>query len=442
MRTVALLNLGCSKNQIDGERMLARLCASGHTAVSDFSRANTILVNTCAFIKEARQEAIEAILTMARFKKSGVCATLAVAGCFSERFRNQARVHFPEVDAWLGVHDWPAVLASSFGAHRKAPAGRVLFPPRATQYLKIAEGCSRQCSFCAIPAIRGPYKSRAEKDIICEARWLFSRGVKECILVSQDTTSYGCDRGGSLVRLLKHFLAETEFPWIRLMYLHPQLVSDELLYLFAQEKRLLPYFDVPLQHISDDILRSMNRRPLSKGVRALIRSIRTAMSDAAIRTTFIAGYPGETERQFRELLDFVEETRFERLGVFPFSPEEGTRAFSLPKRPLNRTALFRCERIMSLQRGISAARCASLVGKTLDIIVDGPAQEHGVAVLHGSPGVAKKKRAALEGRTVWDAPEVDGTVLLPRGNARIGSIVPVKIISASDYDLTAVPAAR
>ncbi|HMD67710.1 MAG TPA: radical SAM protein, partial [Chitinivibrionales bacterium] len=256
MRTVALLNLGCSKNQIDGERMLARLCASEYTAVSDFSRADTILVNTCAFIKEAKQEAIEAIMTMARFKKSGVCTTLAVAGCFSERFRNQARAHFPEVDAWLGVHDWPAVLVSFFGVHRKVPAGRVLFPPRATQYLKIAEGCSRQCSFCAIPAIRGPYKSLAEKDIVCEARWLFSRGVKECILVSQDSTSYGRDRGGSLARLLKHLLAETEFPWIRLMYLHPQLVNDELLSLFAREKRLLPYFDIPLQHISDDILRS------------------------------------------------------------------------------------------------------------------------------------------------------------------------------------------
>jgi ribosomal protein S12 methylthiotransferase len=442
VRTVALLNLGCSKNQIDGERMLARLYASGYSAVSDFSRAETILINTCAFIKEATREAIDAILDMARFKKSGACTTLAVAGCFSERFRNEARAHFPEVDAWLGVHDWPALLASSFGARQGATAGRVLFPPLATQYLKIAEGCSRRCGFCAIPAIRGPYKSRPEKEIVREARWLHSRGVKECILVSQDTTSYGRDRGSSLAGLLRLLLAKTEFPWIRLMYLHPQLVSDELLSLFAQEKRLLPYFDIPLQHISDDILRSMNRRPLKKGIRALIGNIRATVPDAAIRTTFIAGYPGERERHFRELLDFVEETRFDRLGVFPFSPEEGTRAFSLPKKPLDRTALFRCERIMSLQRGTSAARCASLVGKTLDVIVDGPAQKNEFAVSHKSPGGKKKKGASLEGRTKGDAPEVDGTVLLPPGSAKTGSIIRARIVSSSDYDLVAVPAAR
>jgi|WetSurMetagenome_2_1015567.scaffolds.fasta_scaffold00072_47 ribosomal protein S12 methylthiotransferase len=440
MRTVALCNLGCSKNRIDGERILARFRASGHAPVTDFSRADTILVNTCAFIKTAKQEAIEAILHAARFKKSGRCTALVVAGCFSERFRNEAHVHFPEVDAWLGVHDWPALLGSLLGARRTAP-GRVLFPPRATQYLKIAEGCSRRCGFCAIPAIRGPFKSRTERDVVAEARWLYSRGVKECILVSQDTTSYGRDRGGSLAGLLKLLLAKTDFPWIRLMYLHPQSVSGELLSLFANEKRLLPYFDIPLQHISDDILRSMNRRPLSNGVRKLIAEIRAVVPGAALRTTFIAGYPGETARHFRELLDFVEETGFDRLGVFPFSPEEGTPAFSLPGRPAEKTAQDRCERIMALQRVISAKRCASLVGKTVEVIVDGSAPKDALSSFpKNSP--AAFSAPALAGRTIWDAPEVDGTVLLPARSAKVGAIVKARVVSSSDYDLAAVPLPR
>lgn len=435
MRTVALYNLGCSKNQIDGENILGRLCDSGFTAVSDFSRAETIIVNTCAFIKEAQQEAIDAILDMTRYKAEGCCTTLVVSGCFSERFRTEARIHFPEVDAWLGVHDWPALLSSTLHAGRSRKSRRVLFPPYATQYLKVAEGCSRKCSFCAIPGIRGPFVSRPQRDILDEAQWLSSRGVRECILVSQDTTSYGKDLGGSLVSLLEKMLAATDFPWIRLMYMHPQLVSQELLDLFAGEKRLVPYFDIPLQHISDDILRSMNRRPLSAGVRKIVARIRKSVPRAAVRTTFIVGYPGETSRHFNELLDFIEESKFERLGVFPYSPEEGTKAFSLAKRPSNAVANRRCEEIMSLQREISASRCASLVGSTLDVIIDGPSDDD-----IGQPDENPSK--TLAGRTVWDAPEVDGTVFIPGGGAKTGSIVPVTIVSATDYDLTATLATK
>jgi len=428
--TVALHNLGCSKNQIDGERMLGALVKAGFSATDDFSKADVIIVNTCAFIREAIQEAIDAILDMARYKKTAACKTLAVAGCFSERFRNEARNRLPEVDVWLGVHDWAARLKKMFHTGSASTAGRILFPPIATQYLKIAEGCSRRCSFCVIPAVRGPHKSRPEREIITEAQWLYSEGVRECILVSQDTSNYGKDSGGSLVHLLEHLLAKTKFPWIRLMYLHPQCVGEGLLHLVAQEKRLLPYFDIPLQHICDEILASMKRRPLSKGIYRLLDRIRAMVPDAAIRTTLIAGYPGETNRHFDELLAFVEKARFEHLGVFPYSPEKGTAAFRMRKRPPADTANRRCEQIMALQREINAARCASLKGKTIDVIVDGPAQDN------------RHATGAQEGRTKWDAPEVDDTVIIPGGGAPAGAIVPMTVFSSGDYELFARLASR
>jgi ribosomal protein S12 methylthiotransferase len=415
--TVALQNLGCSKNQIDGERMLAHLAGEGFIITQDFRDADIIIVNTCAFIREATQEAIHEILEMALYKSNGNCTTLAVAGCFSQRFRAEAKADFPEVDVWLGVHDWPTVLKKRFHTSDSPSFARVISPPFATQYLKIAEGCSHRCSFCAIPSIRGGFASRPETEIIAEARWLESKGVKECILVSQDTSYYGKDRDSSLVRLLEKLLAETTIPWLRLMYLHPQLVNDDFLRLVAREKRLLPYFDIPFQHISDDILMSMKRLPLAKGIRSLIERIRAIVPDAAIRTTFIVGYPGETVRHFNELIKFVEWARFERCGVFPFSPEEGTPAFSLKKRPKNATVAARCDELMAVQAGISAEICASRVGTTLDVIVESRAD------------------FGFEARSVWDAPEVDGTVRIEKGNPAVGTIVPVRIVESRDYDL-------
>jgi ribosomal protein S12 methylthiotransferase len=429
LSAVALHNLGCSKNQIDGERILCRLRDAGFSVVSDFSRADIILVNTCAFIQEAKQEAIDAILELSRYKKTGRCGTLAVCGCFSERFRHEAKKHFPEVDLWMGVHDWPKLLGASFHTPMEAGTDRVLFPPVATQYLKIAEGCSHRCSFCVIPSVRGAFKSRSEKDVLAEAAWLESCGVKECILVAQDTSSYGRDRGSSLVRLLELLLAKTSFPWIRLMYLHPAYVTDGLLRLVAAEKRLCPYFDIPLQHISDTILSSMKRRPLSKGIRDLIGRIRALVPGAAIRTTFIAGFPGETERHFSDLLSFVEESKFERVGVFPFSPEEGTPAAGYGHRPRNPTIVRRCDMLMSLQRRISGDICASRVGSTISVIVE-PGDQTPAATTGGF----------VEARSVWDAPEVDGKVLIANGGRlRPGDIVPVSIVSAKDYDLVAEP---
>jgi ribosomal protein S12 methylthiotransferase len=417
MPVVALQNLGCSKNQVDGQRMLACLIEAGFTATQDFSRAEIIIVNTCAFIQEATREAIHEILEMVVYKREGRCKTLAVAGCFSERFSEEAKKDFPEVDLWLGVHDWPRVLKRVFNTSGAPSFTRTLSPPFATQFLKISEGCSHRCSFCAIPAIRGAFASRPEKDIVAEARWLESQGVKECILVSQDTSHYGKDRGSSLARLLEALLAKTEFPWIRLMYLHPRLVNDDFLRLVAREKRILPYFDVPLQHINDDILMSMKRRPLSRGIRDLICRIRAIVPEAAIRTSFIVGYPGETARRFEELLSFVSWARFERCGVFPFSPEEGTPACAMHKRPKNATVSSRCDELMAVQEGISREICLSRVGATLDVMVD------------------CRTESGFEARTVWDAPEVDGTVLVEKGNPAVGDIVPVRIVSSREYDL-------
>jgi ribosomal protein S12 methylthiotransferase len=417
MTTVALQNLGCSKNQIDGERMLAHLAGSGFTVTQDFSEADIIIVNTCAFIREATQEAIHEILEMALYKSKGKCTTLAVAGCFSERFRHDAFKDLPEVDLWLGVHDWPAVLKNRFQTIAAPSFIRTLSLPGATQYLKIGEGCSHRCSFCTIPSIRGAFASRPEAEIIEEARWLESQGVKECILVSQDTSHYGSDTGSSLVHLLENLLAKTGFPWIRLMFLHPARVHDGLLRLVAAEHRLVPYFDIPLQHISDDILLSMKRRPLSQGIRALVERIRSTVPNAAVRTTFIVGYPGETVRHFDELLNFMEWARFERCGVFPFSPEQGTEAYSMKKRPRDATVASRCDELMAVQAGISRKICASRIGSTVDVIVDSRAGAQCVA------------------RTKWDAPEVDGTVWIEKGNPALGSIVPVRIVAGRDYDL-------
>jgi ribosomal protein S12 methylthiotransferase len=425
MPAVALCNLGCSKNQVDGSRMLEHLRLSGYEPTGDFSRADVIVVNTCAFIEAAKIEAIDKILDLARFKKTGQCTLLIVAGCFSQRYRQSAAQQFPEVDYWVGIADWPRLLSRhlKIGAHPTFV--RALEEPRATQYLKIAEGCSHACSFCAIPHIRGTYKSRRKRDIIEEAQWLYDQGARECILVSQDTSYYGRDSSGSLTRLLEELLKHTEFSWIRMMYLHPSLVENDLLRLVAHERRLCKYFDIPLQHCSDAMLKAMKRRPLKNGIRALIDNIRTTVPGAAIRTSLIAGFPGETKRMFEELLSFVGDMRFDKLGVFPFSPEEGTPAFSLRPMPRPATSQRRCETIMSVQREISHSIGASRIGQSVEVIIDGPSREPEAGGFQ------------WEARTEWDAPEVDGCVYVKGRGLKPGDMVRVLIQNANDYDLFA-----
>ncbi|MBN1760398.1 MAG: MiaB/RimO family radical SAM methylthiotransferase, partial [Chitinispirillaceae bacterium] len=292
MPNVALYNLGCSKNIVDGERILHLFRNAGYSIIDNPSRADTIVVNTCAFIQEAQEEAIETILTAASVRKDRQ-TRLIVSGCFSQRFRNEVAKRFPEVDLWVGVDDWEQLLGTELGVAQQDRFERELTGRGATQHLKIAEGCSHRCSFCVIPSIRGPFRSRPVTVILDEARWLESNGTRELILVAQDSSWYGRDIGLTLTRLLEQLLAAVTIPWIRIMYLHPQFVDDELLRLIAAEPRICSYFDIPLQHIADPVLASMKRRPGAKGIHRLIENIRMTVPDASIRSAFILGYPGE-----------------------------------------------------------------------------------------------------------------------------------------------------
>jgi ribosomal protein S12 methylthiotransferase len=425
MKTVALCNLGCSKNVVDGETIAGYLAASGYQPVDQYDLADVIVVNTCAFIREAKEEAIEHIMAMAQYKTTGRCTTLVVAGCFSQRYRHEVARQFPEVDLWTGIDDWRQALAEFFSISVNPRATRRLTRPAGTQYLKIAEGCSHRCAYCAIPAIRGRFRSRPARAIIDEARRMNDQGARECILVAQDCSAWGSDSGSSLVKLLEGLLARTSVNWIRTMYLHPRSISDELLRLVAAEPRLCSYFDVPLQHVAATVLKGMRRGGSPAGMHRLIERIRTLCPQAAIRTTFILGFPGETDGHVRQLLDFMEWARFDKLGVFPFSPEEGTAAFAMRPRPRSSTAQRRCEEVMTLQREISREINAARIGSTLPVIVD----QAGAGLDQG------------EGRTQWDAPEIDGRVFFPGDGLKVGTIVPMKISAASDYDLSAVPSA-
>lgn len=407
---------------VDGERMLRHLCDTGMVHTDDPSEADVILVNTCTFIREATQEAINTILEMAELKRRGKCTCLAVAGCFSERYRRSASTDLPEVDVWIDVPNRHEQIARIWGAPPRADNPRYLTEDSATRYLKIADGCSHRCSFCVIPALRGPFLSRSPDDIVSEARWLRENGTKECILVAQDTSRYGRDRGGNLVQLLERILRDVPFEWIRLMYLHPRNVDDALLRLVAGEPRLCSYFDIPLQHIADPILRAMGRRPHAAGTRKLLERIRTLVPDSALRTTFILGFPGETSRQFDTLVRFVEQQCFDKVGVFPYSPEEGTPAASMRGRPRDATVMRRCEELMEVQREISSRRLASRVNELVPVIIDRESDEPGFAA---------------EARTQWDAPEVDGRVWIAGGSPAPGAIVTVRIVESSDYDLYA-----
>ncbi|MDG5815837.1 30S ribosomal protein S12 methylthiotransferase RimO [Chitinispirillales bacterium ANBcel5] len=422
MAKISLQNLGCSKNLIDGERILNLLVSGGHQLTEDCKVADIIIVNTCAFIKEAQEEAIETILEMGSFRTGGKCSKLVVSGCFSQRFREQVAREFPEVDLWAGVEDWEKVLSPLLEKPSEASFKRQLYEPVATQHLKIAEGCSHRCSFCVIPSIRGNYKSREPQSIIQEAKWLYEMGTRELIIVAQDTSFYGKDKGSTLVDLLQKLLKETDFPWIRMMYLHPQYVTDELLELVAGESRICSYFDIPLQHISDPILKSMNRKPLSKDLYRLVKRIRNTVPQAGIRSSFILGYPGESDKEYNELVDFIEFAQFDKLGVFPFSPEEGTEANRLKPRPDTSIAQKRCEELMTIQRDISRELLEARIGTEMEIIID---------------RISDDPDFNYEARTRLDAPEVDGTVFISSGSFEPGSIVTAKIIGAADYDLYA-----
>lgn len=423
MKTIALNNFGCSKNIVDGEIIASYLSSCGFKIINEFDTAEIIVINTCTFIQEATEEAINAIAEMAQLKTEGACKTLVISGCFSERYRNMIKNQFPEVDLWVGLKTWPQELNRYFKTKGRVSYRRKLSEPLATQYLKISDGCSHRCSYCIIPSIRGPFKSRTVESIVQEATWLCEQGVKECILVSQDTSFFGHDTGYSLAKLLEILIEKTDFHWIRMMYLHPSYIDKSLLTVIASEKRICSYLDIPLQHIAEPILKKMKRVPCSsRDLYGLIERIRTLVPDVTIRTAFILGFPGETNSHLLQLLKFIEWARFEKVGLFPFSPEEGTKACNMKPLPRTSTALKRCEIVMDLQKEISREICESHRGSYKEIIIDR---------ISGNPDYP------FECRTRGDAPEVDGRVFLLNGKFSEGNFVNARITDANDYDLYA-----
>ncbi|MBQ1976381.1 MAG: 30S ribosomal protein S12 methylthiotransferase RimO [Clostridia bacterium] len=435
---VGFVSLGCPKNQLDTEVMLAHIAQAGYTITPEESEADVVIVNTCAFIESAKQEAIDNILDVAWLKDNANLKALIVTGCLPERYREELLTEMPEIDAVLGVgsihHITEAIeaaLAKSekyarFDDKEKLELGgdRVITTGDAYAYLKISEGCNNRCAYCAIPYIRGNMRSRTVEDIVAEAKTLDEMGIKELILVAQDTSAYGFDLYGeyALPRLIRAITDATEIPWIRLLYCYPDKITPELVAEMAQNDRVVKYIDIPLQHASDPVLSRMNRHGDSSCIKDAIHRLRDGVPGIVLRTTFITGFPGETEQDFEALCRFVKEEKFECVGVFPYSREEGTPAYDMPDQIDAQTAQNRADILMATQAEISESWKQSFVGKTEHILCE------------GYDVVAE----AYFGRTRCDAPEIDGKVYFtsPAGTKyEEGEMVDVKITAAMDYDL-------
>ena len=429
-----LASLGCPKNLVDSHSMARQLDRLGHTGVDEPQQAEALIVNTCGFIEAARAESIAELRELAGQKRDD--QVLIAAGCLAQYWGERLLRAVPGLDALLGTRRWSEIEALIEEAKarrmeraalpawlgdplREAAEGRRVARQGASAYLKIADGCSAPCAFCAIPLIKGPAVSRPVEAIVADAVALVEQGVREIVLIAQDTTAYGRDRGerDALPGLLRAILeAVPALRWLRLMYAYPAHVSPALIDLLAGEPRLCHYLDLPLQHAHPDVLRRMKRPADMDRTRRLLDGLRTAMPDIALRTAFIVGYPGETEAEFQTLLDFVAEVRFDRLGGFLYSPEEGTAAAHLPHPVPEEVKAERLERLMSLQQEISLAINQAQVGRTLEVLVEGRGE--GLSV----------------GRSYRDAPEIDGLVLLP-GELPAGEMVPARITGALEYDL-------
>ena len=435
-----LESLGCPKNLVDAHGMARLLKQMGHQPVEDPARAQVLIVNTCGFIEDARAESIEELRQLAGEKRRD--QVLIAAGCLSQRWGQALAEEVPGVDALLGTLRWAEIgplireLYANQGRRRESPLARLGDPllledsqthrvarQGATAYLKIADGCSAPCAFCAIPLIKGPASSRSVEAIVSDAVDLVRQGIKEIILIAQDTTAYGRDRGerDALPALVQAILEAGQtsvepLRWLRLMYAYPGHISPHLIEIMAGDPRVCNYLDLPLQHAHPDTLRRMKRPANLVRVRRLLADLRQAMPDIALRTSFIVGYPGETESEFEALLRFVEESSFDRVGVFVYSEEEGTSAASLPDPVPEEVKDDRYDRLMALQQEISLERNQAQVGRRLDVLVEG----------HGD--------GLSVGRSYRDAPEIDGMVLLP-GDLPVGELLPVRITGAMEYDL-------
>jgi ribosomal protein S12 methylthiotransferase len=456
---LGFVSLGCPKNLVDGEVMLGLARDAGHQITPDAGEADVIVVNTCAFIDTAKEESVNAILEMAQRKRDGACARLVVTGCLAERYRDQLKAEIPEIDVVLGTGEVPAIVGAIDGVQppasplplyrslasitgdgpEPAPAGptwlydastpRLVTTPRHYAYVKVAEGCDYTCAFCIIPTLRGRYRSRDEASIVAEARELAARGVRELLLISQDTTFFGVDRGerGALGRLLRSLNAIEGLTWIRLLYLYPTTITDDVLDAMADCEKVCKYIDLPLQHASADVLRRMRRPGNREAYDKLLARIRARVPDVTLRTTFIVGFPGETDQDVETLLDFVRDTRFDHVGVFTYSHEEGTRAFDLEDNVPAGTKAARRDAVMRLQRSIVGESLHERIGRRVRVMVDGPSPQSALV---------------LTGRVEGQAPDIDAIVYFDECDPSAypaGTIVEARVTDAREYDLIVTP---
>ena len=455
-----MVSLGCPKNLVDSEVMLGLAQKAGHELTRDAAAADVLIVNTCAFIDKAKQESIDTILEMAEHKKSGRCQRLVVTGCMGERYRDELREQIPEIDAVLGTGDVPDIVAAlgDAGSASRNPAyvpllrgngtavtgddrlptyiydadtPRLLATPRHYAYVKIAEGCDYKCAFCIIPTLRGHYRSRPAESIVREAEALAAQGVKELLLISQDTSFYGNDRGerGALARLLRALNRVDGIEWIRMLYLYPTTIGDDVLDAMGESEKVCKYIDLPLQHASDAVLKRMKRPGTHASYARLLDRIRTRLSGVSLRTTFIVGFPGETAQDFDALERFVTTVGFDHVGVFTYSHEEGTSAHGLEDDVPARTKRQRQGRLMSVQKKLVARAQQQRVGQRVRVVVDGPSAEH---------------ELVLRGRTEGQAPDIDPLVYLTDcdpAELTPGTFIDAEIVGSRAYDLLVRPLA-
>ena len=458
---LGLISLGCPKNLVDSEVMLGLAKQAGHELTQDAAQADILVVNTCAFIDKAKQESIDTILEMAQHKKDGACRRLIVTGCLAERYRDELRAEIPEIDAVLGTGEVPEIVNAigvgrpegrpqpeTFGATffktkptvrnaetplptylYDADTPRFLATPRHYAYIKVAEGCDYKCAFCIIPKLRGKYRSRPADSIVREARALAARGVKELLLISQDTTFYGIDLGqrGALARLLRSLNAIDGLEWIRLLYLYPTTIDDETLAAIAECEKVCKYIDLPLQHASNAVLKRMKRPGTRQTYDALLTRIRECVPGVALRTTFIVGFPGEADADVEELCGFVGDHAFDHVGVFTYSHEEGTSAFGFDDDVPAREKTARRNRVMSLQKRLVTTRQRARIGERTRVIVDGPSGDHDLV---------------LRARLATQAPDIDASVFLTECDPSTlapGDLAKVELVGARGYDFIARP---
>ncbi len=429
MNKIGFISLGCSKNLVDTEIMIGLCKEKGYSIVNDPEKADVIIINTCGFIDDAKEEAISTILETAKLKTVGKLKKLIVTGCLVQRYKHEILNEMPEVDLIVGVDEFTRIAdildkengCVVTGNTAPYPEGlpRVLTTPPFMAYLKISEGCDNRCTYCAIPSIRGPYRSRRIEDILSEAKQLYKQGVKEICVVAQDTTRYGTDLyGKSKLPELLTALSDIGFPWIRLFYTYAECIDDALLSVIQKRKNILPYLDIPIQHIDSTVLKRMGRRDSSEGIRDLINKIRKVLPDAVLRTSLIVGFPGESEEAFLSLCKFVEDGSFDRIGVFRYSPEDGTAAAKLPDQIDEEIKNKRLDTLMRIAQEVSQKACTAKIGSIQTVLTEGFSDMFYV------------------GRSADDAPDIDGKVYFTsKKDITPGTFVKVKILHAEEYDI-------